>query len=41
MSGNADPQFWQKARAHLMRYGGAFSPLIAESAGAGSCLAST
>ena len=32
MSGNADPQFWEKARAHLVRYGGAFSPMIAESA---------
>jgi len=32
MSGNSDPEFWQKARAHLVRYGGAFSPLIAESA---------
>ena len=30
MSGNDDPQFWRKARAHLVRYGGAFSPLIAE-----------
>jgi 2,2-dialkylglycine decarboxylase (pyruvate) len=32
MSKNADPDFWAKARAHLVRYGGAFSPLIAESA---------
>jgi 2,2-dialkylglycine decarboxylase (pyruvate) len=32
MTGNSDPEFWQKARAHLVRYGGAFSPLIAESA---------
>jgi 2,2-dialkylglycine decarboxylase (pyruvate) len=32
MSGNDDPQFWEKARAHLVRYGGAFSPLIAERA---------
>src|SRR5260370_18041063 len=32
MSGNTDPEFWAKARAHLVRYGGAFSPLIAESA---------
>ena len=32
MSGNSDPEFWAKARAHLVRYGGAFSPLIAESA---------
>ena len=32
MSGNSDPEFWAKARAYLVRYGGAFSPLIAESA---------
>src|SRR5258708_32082616 len=32
MSGNADPQFWERARAHLVRYGGSFSPIIAESA---------
>src|SRR5260221_6819939 len=32
MTGNSDPEFWQKARAHLVRYGGAFAPLIAESA---------
>ena len=32
MAGNDDPQFWAQARAHLVRYGGAFSPLIAESA---------
>ena len=32
MSANDDPEFWAKARAHLVRYGGAFSPLIAESA---------
>ncbi|WIM09733.1 aspartate aminotransferase family protein [Enhydrobacter sp.] len=32
MSNNGDPQFWEKARAHLVRYGGAFAPLIAESA---------
>jgi 2,2-dialkylglycine decarboxylase (pyruvate) len=32
MSANDDPQFWEKARAHLVRYGGAFAPLIAESA---------
>jgi 2,2-dialkylglycine decarboxylase (pyruvate) len=32
MNRNADPEFWAKARAHLVRYGGAFSPLIAESA---------
>jgi len=29
---NADPQFWARAKAHLVRYGGAFAPLIAESA---------
>ncbi len=32
MSKNADPAFWAKANAHLVRYGGAFSPVIAESA---------
>ncbi|MBS0517467.1 MAG: aspartate aminotransferase family protein [Proteobacteria bacterium] len=32
MSGNDDPDFWAKARAHLVRYGGAFAPLIAERA---------
>ncbi len=32
MNANDDPQFWAKARAHLVRYGGAFAPLIAESA---------
>jgi 2,2-dialkylglycine decarboxylase (pyruvate) len=32
MSKNADPDFWAKANAHLVRYGGTFSPLIAESA---------
>ena len=32
MSGNSDPEFWARAQAHLVRYGGAFSPLIAESA---------
>jgi 2,2-dialkylglycine decarboxylase (pyruvate) len=32
MSGNSDPQFWAKARAHLVRYGGAFAPVIAETA---------
>ena len=26
MSKNADPAFWAKANAHLVRYGGAFSP---------------
>jgi 2,2-dialkylglycine decarboxylase (pyruvate) len=31
-SANDDPDFWSKARAHLVRYGGAFAPVIAESA---------
>jgi len=31
-SGNADPLFWEKARAHLVRYGGDFAPFIAERA---------
>ena len=30
--GNADPAFWEKARAHLIRYGGDFVPIIAERA---------
>jgi 2,2-dialkylglycine decarboxylase (pyruvate) len=30
--GNADPAFWEKARAHLVRYGGDFVPIIAERA---------
>src|SRR5262245_37688353 len=30
--GNADPTFWEKARAHLVRYGGDFAPIIAERA---------
>ena len=30
--GNGDPAFWDKARAHLVRYGGEFAPLIAERA---------
>jgi len=32
MKGNGDPAFWAKAKAHLVRYGAAFSPVIAESA---------
>lgn len=32
MSRNADPQFWRDARAHLIRYGGPFEPLIIERA---------
>lgn len=31
-AGNADPLFWAKARAHLVRYGGDFAPFIAERA---------
>ncbi len=31
-AGNADPVFWAKARAHLVRYGGDFAPIIAERA---------
>ena len=31
-SGNADATFWEKARAHLVRYGGDFVPIIAERA---------
>ena len=32
MSGNADPQFWNDARAHLIRYGGQFESMIIERA---------
>jgi len=32
MSANDDPAFWARANAHLVRYGGAFSPVIAERA---------
>lgn len=32
MSRNADPQFWNDARRHLIRYGGRFEPLIIERA---------
>ena len=32
MSRNADPAFWKNARAHLIRYGGSFEPLIIERA---------
>ncbi len=32
MTGNSDPDFWAKAQAHLVRYGGVFAPVIAESA---------
>jgi 2,2-dialkylglycine decarboxylase (pyruvate) len=31
-TGNDDPLFWEKARAHLVRYGGEFAPFIAERA---------
>ncbi|WP_394828070.1 aspartate aminotransferase family protein [Pendulispora albinea] len=32
MSKNDDPQFWARARRHLVRYGGSFQPLIIERA---------
>lgn len=32
MSHNSDPDFWQRARRHLVRYGGSFEPLIVERA---------
>jgi len=32
VSRNADPAFWRDARAHLIRYGGRFEPLIIERA---------
>ena len=32
MSRNDDPDFWQNARRHLIRYGGTFEPLIIERA---------
>jgi len=32
VSKNDDPDFWAKANAHLVRYGGPFAPLIAERA---------
>jgi 2,2-dialkylglycine decarboxylase (pyruvate) len=32
MSKNAEPQFWRNARDHLIRYGGAFEPIIIERA---------
>ena len=32
MSRNADPDFWNNARRHLIRYGGTFEPLIIERA---------
>lgn len=33
MSANQDPAFWESARKHLIRYGGAFDPVIATRAG--------
>lgn len=32
MSRNSDPDFWRRARRHLVRYGGSFEPLIIERA---------
>jgi 2,2-dialkylglycine decarboxylase (pyruvate) len=32
MSRNADPEFWNSARRHLIRYGGTFEPMIIERA---------
>ncbi|MDF1484536.1 aspartate aminotransferase family protein [Ramlibacter sp. H39-3-26] len=32
MSRNEDPDFWRKARQHLIRYGGTFAPLVIERA---------
>lgn len=32
MSRNADPDFWTRARRHLVRYGGTFAPVIIERA---------
>src|ERR1044071_7021281 len=32
MSRNDDPQFWQPARRHLLRYGGSLEPVIIERA---------
>jgi 2,2-dialkylglycine decarboxylase (pyruvate) len=32
MSKNTDPDFWDRARKHLVRYGGVFEPLIIERA---------
>ncbi|WP_186042701.1 aspartate aminotransferase family protein [Burkholderia gladioli] len=32
MSRNQDEQFWQRARQHLIRYGGSFEPMIIERA---------
>lgn len=32
MTRNADADFWDRARRHLVRYGGVFAPLIIERA---------
>jgi 2,2-dialkylglycine decarboxylase (pyruvate) len=32
MSSNAEPDFWARARRHLVRYGGSFAPVIIERA---------
>ncbi len=32
MSHNQDPAFWNRARQHLVRYGGSFAPVIIERA---------
>lgn len=32
MTGNTDPDFWARARKHLVRYGGIFELLIIERA---------
>lgn len=32
MSANEDPRFWERARRHLIRYGGIFEPIIIERA---------
>ena len=32
MTGNDDKAFWDRARRHLIRYGGTFAPVIIERA---------
>ena len=32
MSRNEEPAFWNRARQHLVRYGGSFAPVIIERA---------
>ena len=32
MSANSEPEFWQTAQRHLIRYGGTFAPVIIERA---------